>query len=526
MEDGYEQNALTEQTGELEPAVLSEPAFSPELGVQNRGGKGKKIFAIIAAISLTLALFALITAVVLVNIERKPFYNFQKSDLYFVKDDGALLIVTGSGTIKKIDLDDCEDFEYTAVKDYSGQRAVIHITRKITVFPLKTDQMLFMFDGRSVKEIVRSQMSIPFVFLSPDGQSAIYINDRLYFYYGGRSTLLAEDDRGIIPSAIDNEGNIGYVISDGKTALSYYYDGTQTLPLGDSNVLFLSTKGNLLYLTRQNEKQNSVSIDVQKGMDKSTRIKLYDNISFTVYMNYDATQALITGSKGTVFSKNGGEPVKVSDHELSPIIPVPREELDKDVIASQRFSDLESAYFAERSSGSIVSIKGGKRKVIATNIKREAFNDCHLSDDGKRIWYVVGQTIYYVDPNEENPEQRILAYTEKMDKWIVSSDAKTVFSADYYMNVYAHAEGSETTAKIFTGKGDYRTIFKMQYFRDKLYFIHDGKLYSSNGGKAVNVANAPEDITEIECSRHLMIIKTKGGGLFFSTNGKSFKKIK
>ncbi|MBO4327443.1 MAG: zinc-ribbon domain-containing protein [Clostridia bacterium] len=511
----------------LTAAAENEP---PKAGGSSKKLSKKALLAII--IGAAAILIAVITTIVSVSLSRKNNSNYivRSGETGVSEIDDDLIIINRDGQVTSIEYP--KDVLLYSSEKYDLTRSKMAF---ITVLSRSGDSILgtrtydlYYYDGHAAKKILDGVEERPYFAISSDGSTVAYSHDKaLYVYSNGTSKKIAEGNLQITAISPDG-GTVAYCeTSDDGVMKGYYYNGKNVFLVNSGYAFAIANGAKYVYICREAASGSGESTYyVQKKDNESTRIKICSSGNTSeVILNSDLSQALLLGNKVSYYSKNAGEPVKVCESSLG-------------IIGANGFAfyydgslsyivgikDFEKAVYLigdkEEDVFNFVYLSGGKPETILT-----VDDDCvdfDISPDGKTLFFEDDEKLYYYPIGAKKTDPIALAELEDIWNYKISQDGKIIYYCNNYFEVYAQKLGGKAV-KIFDGSRE--TASSITVCNSAIYFLNEGKLYVSNGGKAREIKVSDSRLTKLASGNYLLIAVDENGNSYLSSDGITFKKV-
>ncbi len=449
-------------------------------------------------------------------------------------DDEKVLIVNANGDVVKLDYSDKTILRTVKKYDINRHKAVFIISylegSGKNIFDADsglTVNDLYYYDGKEAHKIVSAEKSVPYSEISADGSTALYEADgKLYSYRGGKTTRIAEN---VSVSAVSPDGKTVayYKKSDDGSVKGYYNNGKEVFLVNSGYAIAIANNAKYVYLLRQAAEGDGETFFVQKKDKEDTRVKLGSANSIDyLFLNNDLSQAVISRDGNSYLSKDGGETKKIYS---SPVYPLG----SRDTAAYYSsyayivgIKDFEKAFFyatnSLRTKTNLLRFSDGELETIISGSDLE--DSAALTRDEKYVIYEDEDedAVCRVRTSEDDPEPEKLLELDEVWDWYLSQDKKVLYYCNDYFEIFAQKIGGKAV-KIFDGSRE--SAGSMIVCNNRLYFCYEGKLYSSEGGKAKEVNTGLDSVVYTDGDEHILFIADSEGKTYISVEGRNFKKI-
>ena len=405
------------------------------------------------------------------------------------------------------------------------------------------------YDGTKVTDIATAKGDSEFVdaVISADGSGVAYSlwnadtgETSVYLFSGKEAEKIAKDAE--VTAISPNGKTVCYkkYSKDGDTYSNNYrgcfYTGGAEYVIGNFCTPFAVADGaKYVYFYREATDDSSVMY-VQKKDNEDTRQKILssDEGYNSLALNRDCTQLIYSvENRGTYLVKDGAEPQKLTSKECFPITPDNCTYAYNDktysaagsngiVTAGVKDFASDKLLWMTTQGGYVTGIfkitEDGTEAVITGSELYRVI----LANDFHTVYYATDAKLWSIDTDAADPEPVKLLDISEVYNWEISADSGTVYYVDQFYDFYAK-KGSAKAVKIIEGNDD--AAHSIRCFRGNLYLIYEGELYTSDGGKAVKIKEAGNELTDMYVYDSSLLIQNKSGDYITSVDGKKFNKL-
>lgn len=477
---------------------LEAAAYPPPRKPEPKRSKGGHKGLLIAAAAVLMV--AVVSLLLWKPWNRSPYLKIDP-EIMILGTNGAAYAVNSKGDYDTLEYDDGYHYPITCL---DNSKAVLFTA---------DDEMLYYYDGSQITPINEDVHSFS---MSNNGDVVVYstkVDDdltALWQYQKGKNTKIAECE---VPYynfnfCISPDGKtVAYSCDYGEEMLSYLWDG-ETREFGrNRSILSLSNDAKLVYYT----KLINDSVYVQKGLDENSSVKLAKNADdlYCASFNADHTEFIYSADDGTFLVQNGGEPERISRDALYPAMPgasnygyywntLPVKTFESVLL----YNSDKMAWLG----------KDLETHTVASNLDSSQIT---LLEDGKTAYYTKNESLRRVDASKEGAESETIA--EDVAWFWVSMDGKNIYY--YQEDEGIFAKSGKDKAVLVSDEVD--IMSGGDFVGNSFYYIIDGELYCSDGGRSKRIASFDGLATDVFSggSRFLAVELDGREGWAFSIDG-------
>ncbi|MDR2532582.1 MAG: zinc ribbon domain-containing protein [Oscillospiraceae bacterium] len=314
---------------------------------------------------------------------------------------------------------------------------------------------------------------------------------------------------------------VGFVAEKSEdTLIGIIWNNGKENELGrDFIPLAVSNNARYIYYNRistSNDGGTTVSLNVQRGTNESTRQRLGDN-AYLVAFNNDLSQVVFTRDSRSFISNKGREPVSLSGTVDGFIMPAnTRESYVSGAVIYGVRSFVNTFYY----NGAIIRINNSR---FETDSVMRGVGYAHLANDGKTLTYSRNNSIFKVNGTASNPNP-IELVGDDVWNFIPTNDGSAIFFVDSHrdLNYQRGTSRANTIAYSFAGN-------LALYKGNTLFYIQENELFSSTGRNGTKINGLNADILNVYANASGVYARGLDGGeyiVYRSTDGKRFTEIK
>jgi hypothetical protein len=452
---------------------------------------------------------ALLTVIIIVavNIFMPPKYGQIKGSI-FIMQDGDNIIVQPHGKNKTT----IDGFLVTQQRNFDGTKAIMLVNNASDVFGGGNSLYLI---GDRVTFIANDVYSARF---SYSGDGIAYVRDvigmigELCLYRDGRTNIIENEFTAYGSYVISPDGKIiSYALIEEGNMTAYLHDGRRKELGRDITPLAVANNARYVYFNR------NATLFVQRSDNSDTRENLGSG-SYINAFNKDLSQAVYTREGRSFISRNGERGSALSGLVISFLLP--RGTINNSMIIG--ISSFADTFYLD-SENNVRRINN--KFEVSGNVAR-GVTDAHLASDGKTVTYQRNDRISRINGSAENADPVDLVREDAMS-FIATEDGKAVYFVTTDRELFYQRGTGRAVAvgDYLTGNTFYGGFFSL-YKGNTLFYVSDGELFVSNGGRGTVVRGFEGDVFGVSAGIFNVIVQSSDAMDRFtyrSTDGKRFE---
>ena len=421
----------------------------------------------------------------------------------------------------------------TAVDMMSDDDSYVEPNAVATAAFVENDGICYLYAGKSMIEIAEEKDVDAHSFIGLSSNMLLKDYEGTMFLYDekGKKKQIGEEGafkKGYIQSWFGsmNGKYVGFTTNDQKTndtRQGYVYDGKKLIEIGKNNVpVVISDDGRLLYYIDYNPKSGKQAFIVRKGLNTEKDTELFSDVSDLddPYINADGKEMILYNDGKSYITANGKEVVKLVSEYVVPILPYGAKSYTTNDIHIEVY-DVDSFKDSFFKGGDAIYYMNNKYEMTKV-AKHVNTSYCYVANDGKTLFYQDNEgSVYRVNGKKSNASPEKLV-DEDSYMFVPAADGKTIF----FVNLDDELMAQKGTGKAVTvsDEPDYfynGQLYDMLLNGKTLFYLEDGELYKTNGGKGEAVKGINQDVENFRCSKSYITINGEEEYLY-SKDGKKF----
>lgn len=330
--------------------------------------------------------------------------------------------------------------------------------------------------------------------------------------------------------ASDFQINESYAVSpDGKTVVYSVYDEEEqekegflyngkTVSLGkDVYPIAVSNGAKYIYYFKND------ALYVQKGTKENTKNKLGKSV-YGMCLNKDFSEIIYASNNKAYISRHGKERQSLSGTFTAMIWPAYTQIGFYTQMNVAGVASFANTFYRE--GDDVVYINGN----FKTHSVAKGVTEVQLADDGKTVYYLKNDSVHKINGSKENAKDTELV-EDDVRSFLSTRDGKAVY---YYTtdDELFYRKGKGKPVSVAEDVDNEEGYIKWDIFgKDKLYYVSDGELFVSGGGKGKTVKGIQDEAVNIYAGpKQLKVITKEDRGdyeynTYVSKDGKKFELI-
>ena len=492
---GTKMESTTEVNNVAPPPVPQ--ATKPAHRAKNR----KKLIKVVVALAILI-----VVIVVAVNIFMPSQYEQIWGEIFIMQgEDGIIVQPHGRGRIT------IDGVLVTQQRNFDGTIAMLLVSHDGN----NNRNTLYIVEDR-VTFISNDVHSARF---SHSGEGVAFVRDvvgsfgELVHFRDGRTTVLEREFTIWNNIVLSPDGRIvGYTLIDENNNIAGYFHDGRRRELGRGiSPSAISNNARYVYFKRDG------TLFVQRGDNADTRENLGSD-AFIIAFNRDLSQAIYSRDGRTFISRNGGRGSALSDLAVEFLLP--RGTVHTGMIIG--VSSFANTFY--RDSENNIRLINNRFEVSGTIARN--ITSAHLASDGRTITYQRGDRIYRINGLADNAESLALV-NENVSTFLATDDGGSVFFLNTDRGLF-YQRGSRQPVIVddFIVLGTIPGVFFSLHQGRTLFYVNDGELFVSNGGRGSVVRGFEGDISFAGASLFAISVQSSDSIYRFtyrSTDGKNFQ---